>query len=222
MASARSLRQSTYLWKNVQIVDARFVDGMVFRPTAHNVRYVRTDIGGAYCWDARAVVWDFETSEQRVGNRSYYTRLVPNRPAAPVEVQITHLAPNEAYRLEVHRTEYRPKDADYAYIEMGSPNNLSAKQIAHLSDLTQDLPETDKTVHSGPTGAVELTLQMNSSEIALVKLTRSRGGRTASVSGVTPWSHDFSDGEILRIGHDETLQVDSPIFSFFFSKLTPR
>jgi photosystem II stability/assembly factor-like uncharacterized protein len=56
-ASAQSLRQESYSWKNVQIVGAGFVDGVVFHPTAHNLRYARTDMGGAYRWDARANRW---------------------------------------------------------------------------------------------------------------------------------------------------------------------
>ena len=56
-ASAQPLQQETYSWKNVQIVGAGFVDGIVFHPTAHDRRYARTDIGGAYRWDARANRW---------------------------------------------------------------------------------------------------------------------------------------------------------------------
>ncbi|MGA3132715.1 MAG: hypothetical protein ABSD59_18065 [Terracidiphilus sp.] len=56
-ASAQSLRQETYSWKKVQIVGAGFVDGIVFHPTTHDVRYARTDIGGAYRWDATRNRW---------------------------------------------------------------------------------------------------------------------------------------------------------------------
>jgi photosystem II stability/assembly factor-like uncharacterized protein len=56
-ASAQSLRQEAYSWKNVQIVGAGFVDGIIFHPATHDLRYARTDIGGAYRWDARANRW---------------------------------------------------------------------------------------------------------------------------------------------------------------------
>ena len=56
-ARAQSLRQETYSWKSVQVVGAGFADGVIFHPTAHALRYVRTDIGGAYRWDARANRW---------------------------------------------------------------------------------------------------------------------------------------------------------------------
>ncbi|HZL20117.1 MAG TPA: sialidase family protein [Polyangia bacterium] len=46
-----------YTWKSVQIVGGGFVDGIVFHPTAKDVVYVRTDIGGAYRRDPRTHRW---------------------------------------------------------------------------------------------------------------------------------------------------------------------
>lgn len=56
-AASQPLAQEAYTWKNVQIVGAGFVDGIVFHPTAKDVRYARTDMGGAYRWDARVNRW---------------------------------------------------------------------------------------------------------------------------------------------------------------------
>lgn len=56
-ASAQAPRQVPYSWKNVQIVGGGFVDGIIFHPTAADVRYARTDMGGAYRWDAKAQSW---------------------------------------------------------------------------------------------------------------------------------------------------------------------
>ena len=57
---------------------------------------------------------------------------------------------------------------------MGSPKDLTEEQIAQLNELTRDLPETDKRMRSGPTGTVEFTVPMNSNDIVLVKLNRSK------------------------------------------------
>jgi xylan 1,4-beta-xylosidase len=123
-----------------------------------------------------AVIWDFEQPDQKLSNRSFYTRLVPSHAAAPVELHVTHLAPNAAYRLEVHRTGYRANDADSAYIEMGSPKELNAGQIARLNELTRDLPEVSKIVRSGKSGDLEISVPMNSNDIVLVKLERGQEG----------------------------------------------
>ena len=117
-----------------------------------------------------AVLWDFEQPDQKVSNRSFYTKLISNHAAAPVLLQITHLQPNAAYRVEVHRTGYRANDAYSGYIEMGSPTNLTAEQVERLNGLTRDLPETDKIARSGSDGSLQLTVPMNSNDIVLVKL----------------------------------------------------
>jgi photosystem II stability/assembly factor-like uncharacterized protein len=46
-----------YTWRSVQIVGGGFVDGIIFHPTATYVRYVRTDMGGAYKWDSAIHRW---------------------------------------------------------------------------------------------------------------------------------------------------------------------
>ena len=47
-----------YNWKSVQIVGGGFVDGFVFHPSAKDVCYARTDIGGAYRRDPRSHRWE--------------------------------------------------------------------------------------------------------------------------------------------------------------------
>jgi xylan 1,4-beta-xylosidase len=74
----------------------------------------------------------------------------------------------------VHRVGYHANDAYSAYIEMGSPKELTAAQLAHLNELTHDLAETDKVMRSGSAGTVELTVPMNSNDVVLVKLERSQ------------------------------------------------
>jgi len=119
-----------------------------------------------------AVIWDFETPDQKVSNRPFFTKPVPSHPVGPVQMRVKHLAPNATYRLEVHRTGFHANDAYTAYLEMGSPKELTPSQIAHLNELTRDLPEIHKTVPSNSEGTVELSIPMNTNDIVLVKLTR--------------------------------------------------
>ena len=120
------------------------------------------------------LIWDFEQPNQNASNRSFYTKVVSSHPAAPVQIELRGLAPNASYRLTVFRTGYHANDAYTAYLEMGSPGQLTAAQIAHLNDLTRDAPEAEKLVRSGSTGTVEFTIPMNRNDIVLVKLMRNR------------------------------------------------
>jgi photosystem II stability/assembly factor-like uncharacterized protein len=47
-----------YTWKSVQIVGGGFVDGFVFHPTAKDVLYARTDMGGAYRRNPKTKRWE--------------------------------------------------------------------------------------------------------------------------------------------------------------------
>jgi xylan 1,4-beta-xylosidase len=120
-----------------------------------------------------AVIWDFEHPDQKVSNRPFYSKVIAAHPGMPVALEVSHLAPGTRYRLAVYRTGYHANDAYSAYLELGSPKDLSPAQIEHLKELTRDLPETDHVVESGPNGRVEITIPMNSNDIVLVKLVRS-------------------------------------------------
>jgi xylan 1,4-beta-xylosidase len=120
--------------------------------------------------DFTGLVWDFEQPTQMVSDRPFYSKIIPAHSAAPVTIRVTHLAPGAAYRLEIHRTGYHSNDAYSAYLEMGSPTDLTPPEIARLNYLTRDAPETDRTVHANPAGAVTIDLPMSSNDIVLVIL----------------------------------------------------
>lgn len=50
-------REQRHNWRNVEIVGGGFVTGIEFHPHQKDLVYARTDIGGAYRWEAKAKRW---------------------------------------------------------------------------------------------------------------------------------------------------------------------
>jgi xylan 1,4-beta-xylosidase len=138
-------------------------------PTTDTQTMVSSDAG-----KIAAVVWDFEQPEQKVSNRPFYTRVQPSHDAAPVLLHLTHLDPKVRYHLLIHRTGFHANDAYTAYLEMGSPKELTTAEVAHLNELTRDLPEKDEVVRAGKDGALDVQLPMHSNDIVLVTLEHHR------------------------------------------------
>ncbi|GHC94331.1 GH39 family glycosyl hydrolase [Novosphingobium pokkalii] len=116
-----------------------------------------------------AVVWDFQQPVQPTSNRSFYGKLVPNAPSAPVRLAFSHLAPGR-YRYTLRRTGYRANDAYSAYIDMGAPEKLTPAQLASLQAQAQDKPETTETVTVGADGTLVREVPMHSNDVTLATL----------------------------------------------------
>ncbi len=117
----------------------------------------------------RALVWDFQQPDQPVSNRSFYSRVLPAAPSAPVALQLLQLKAGK-YRLRVRRAGFEANDAYTAYLQMGSPKTLSPQQIDQLNAVTKDAPESDRVISVGKSGAFNVTVPMRSNDIVLVTL----------------------------------------------------
>ncbi|MGW5849909.1 RICIN domain-containing protein [Streptomyces sp. NPDC055254] len=56
-AKAQGPAAGPYVWNNAQVVGGGYVTGLVFNPREKGLLYARTDMGGAYRWDAAAEQW---------------------------------------------------------------------------------------------------------------------------------------------------------------------
>jgi xylan 1,4-beta-xylosidase len=121
--------------------------------------------------DKMAVVaWDWQHPDQKdVSNGTFFGKPVPNGPAPAVTLALRNLKPG-AYQLALHRTGYKANDAHTAYLEMGSPKQLDAAQLAKLRSVTRDLPEAKRTVNVGKDGLFKFTVPMRSNDITLLTL----------------------------------------------------
>jgi hypothetical protein len=51
------IASASYTWRSVTVGGGGFAPGIVFSPVERGLAYLRTDMGGAYRWDARAARW---------------------------------------------------------------------------------------------------------------------------------------------------------------------
>lgn len=57
LAALLGIPSEPYAWRNVEIVGGGFVTGIITHPTAKDLVYARTDIGGAYRWNPGSERW---------------------------------------------------------------------------------------------------------------------------------------------------------------------
>ena len=128
-----------------------------------------------YTWAAtdgkqlQAVVWDWRNTEQKVSNRSFFGKPRPAHDVGTAKVELRHLPPGR-YKLTQNRTGFEANDAHTAYLKMGSPKDLDAKQLAQLQTLTTDKPELQRELLVGASGTVTVTLKLRSHDVVLLSL----------------------------------------------------
>ena len=115
------------------------------------------------------VLWAWRQPAQAVSNRPFFTKVRPASADKPAELRFAGLAPGR-YRVAVRRVGFKANDAHTRYLEMGSPKDLSAAQIAELQGLTRDVPESASTVQVGRDGRHSLSVKMRSNDVVLVSV----------------------------------------------------
>jgi len=82
-----------YAWKNATILGGGFVSGIEFSPAQRDLIYARTDVGGAYRWDATANHWVAITDW--VGRDNANLTGIESIAPDPVDPQVVYLAAGE-------------------------------------------------------------------------------------------------------------------------------
>ncbi|QIG81897.1 cellulase family glycosylhydrolase [Sphingosinithalassobacter tenebrarum] len=118
---------------------------------------------------AHVLVWDWQRPEQEESNRPFYTTVLPTADSKPAELRFTGLMPGD-YRLTIRRVGLHANDAHTAYLEMGSPDELTPSQLARLQAQAQDEPEREETVSVGEDGSFAVTVPMRANDVVLAEL----------------------------------------------------
>jgi xylan 1,4-beta-xylosidase len=90
--------------------------------------------------------------------------------AAPVSVRLSHI-PNGKYEVLVYRTGYHHNDPFSAWLEMGSPANLTPRQTAALKKVASGAPES-RTMVTITDGRYSADFRTKQNDIYFIKLIR--------------------------------------------------
>ncbi|TWI69088.1 xylan 1,4-beta-xylosidase [Pseudoduganella lurida] len=122
--------------------------------------------------NAQLLLWDYtRTLPDGVNNQQYFIKDLPARAKGDVQVAWQGLRPG-SYRLDLSRVGYRQNDAYTAYIDMGSPAQLSRAQVATLNGLATGQPAERRQVRVGSDGRFSLALPLRENDVYLVEMTR--------------------------------------------------
>ena len=115
------------------------------------------------------ILWAWRQPKQEVSNRSFFTKVLPATADKRADLRFAGLQPGR-YCVTVRRVGFKANDAHTRYLEMGSPKDLSAAQLAELQGLTRDVPEQAATVQIGTNGRHAMTVKMRTNDVVLVSL----------------------------------------------------
>jgi xylan 1,4-beta-xylosidase len=133
-------------------------------PTSDSFTWAATD-----GQQVQALVWDWRNTGQKLSNRSFFGKPRPSHDVGTATVEVRHLPPGR-WQLTQRRTGFEVNDAHTAYLKMGSPKNLDAKQLAELQALTTDQPDVQREVKVGADGRATVTLTLRSHDVVLLSL----------------------------------------------------
>jgi xylan 1,4-beta-xylosidase len=121
----------------------------------------------------QALVWDFTITNQKANasDQVFYKRDLPSHPKSTVTVALSGVPPGK-YSMELYRVGYRANDAYSAYLDLGSPNQLSRPQAAYIKSMSDGRPERVSTVTVAADGSVHQAFQLRDNDVCLMTLTR--------------------------------------------------
>ncbi|MFB3896158.1 MAG: glycoside hydrolase [bacterium] len=123
--------------------------------------------------DIQVLLWDFTITQpkDKINNQVYYKQDLPAKNKGKVAIDIANI-PSGKYILQIYKVGYRTNDAYTAYLDIGSPNQLTKQQVEQLKKNNNGLPitKTVVTIKQGSSFIQDLDLREN--DVYLVTLTR--------------------------------------------------
>ncbi len=135
-----------------------------------------TDSSSWICTDksggVQALIWDFTNTHpgKSVHNQVFYKQDLPSHPKNAVSLNLSRLAAGN-YTVATYKIGYRINDAYDTYRDLGSPAQLTKKQVAEIKSKNSGQPSETRTVKIAGNGKFEQTFDLRDNDVVLVMLT---------------------------------------------------
>jgi xylan 1,4-beta-xylosidase len=122
------------------------------------------------------LLWDFTITHpgDPVPNQEYFLRDLTARAKGKVRVELQALAPG-SYSLEATRVGYRENDVHSAYRDIGSPAQLTRREVEALRSKSDGTPFLREVVTVRGDGLFAKELDLRENDVYLLNLVRLRG-----------------------------------------------
>jgi len=131
--------------------------------------WVCTDKSGGI----QALVWDFTLTrpDPLVNNQIFYKRDLPSHPKSNVTLALAGV-PAGQYSMAIYRVGYHANDAYSAYLDLGSPNQLTKPQVEFIKSKSDGKPERVSVVTVADDGKVHQSFELRDNDVCFVTLTK--------------------------------------------------
>jgi len=119
----------------------------------------------------QALFWDFTITHpgDSVLDQVYYKRDLPSKDKGTVQLKLINV-PKGMYNLKVTKVGYKSNDAYATYLQLGSPNQLTKKQVETIKEANAGNPFISKQVEVKGDGKFVYQLPMRDNDVYLVEL----------------------------------------------------
>ena len=122
--------------------------------------------------NAQVLLWNLtHPIKDNRSNQSFFRQLHPAKDATGVRVRLSQVPPGD-YKMTVWRVGFGRNDACSAWLQMGSPPQLTQLQEQRLREASQGAPEFEVSISVTKAGVFEHDLPLRENEVILVTLVK--------------------------------------------------
>jgi len=124
--------------------------------------------------NVQVLLWDSTfTLPDNINNQDYFNKDLPSATKGDVSIHLQGLKKGK-YKLVISQVGYRQNDAYTAYIDMGSPAQLTKSQVSELKSKATGKPSEEKSIKVTKNGQFDLNLPMRENHVYLVELKKAK------------------------------------------------